>query len=95
MLFRREGSNMTVRCSCAPSDDDTVCEHRIAALKGDFSSLNILNGGQTEADRVLDMMKGTDIGDAIVQLAAAEEQIQSAQKDYQQARDQFIKTVND
>ncbi|MBF0097693.1 MAG: SulP family inorganic anion transporter [Magnetococcales bacterium] len=98
LCFRRAGSNLTVTCSCPHSqeNEESICEHRLQALRGDFSSLNILDDeDHIVIDTLQKLLEDTDVERAMQTLATAEEQIQSAQKEYQQAKEEIIKAVND
>ncbi|MEO5346729.1 MAG: SulP family inorganic anion transporter [Magnetococcus sp. YQC-9] len=58
ILLRREGSNLTVTCSCGRNDDDSTCDHRLAVLRGNFSALNLLNAGEYEIANISRMIAG-------------------------------------
>ncbi len=96
LLFRREGSNLTVTCSCAASQElEAICSHRLQALRGEFTTMNILNRDEEIVDHLDSLLEGTDVHRALETLSVAEEQMQTAQKDYQQAKEEIIKAVND
>ncbi|MBF0164734.1 MAG: sodium-independent anion transporter, partial [Magnetococcales bacterium] len=95
ILLRREGSNLTVSCTCGENDEEKTCDHRLAVLRGDFTALNLLNIEEHEIQNLTRMIQGTDVELAWSRLASTEKLMQEIQKDYQQAKDQIIKAMND
>lgn len=94
LIFRREGSNMTAVCSCS-QDEDSLCAHRRAILQGEGVQLNIVSGNEEQVMDVVQMMEGTDIGEALQMMTEMEDALQTIQKEYHQARELLEKAVND
>ncbi|GAB0057094.1 putative sulfate transporter [Candidatus Magnetaquicoccaceae bacterium FCR-1] len=95
ILLRREGSNLTVSCTCGGNDEERTCDHRLAVLRGDLSALNLLNTEEHEIRNLTRMIEGTDVELAWSRLSTTEKLMQEIQKDYQQAKDEIIKAMND
>lgn len=95
MVFRREGCNMTATCSCGEEDSDDLCEHRMAVLTGRGETLNFLDGNKHDLMQVMQMLRGTDVDQALREMTMADKFMQLAQKDYHAAKEQLRKSMND
>ncbi|MBF0214805.1 MAG: SulP family inorganic anion transporter [Magnetococcales bacterium] len=93
--FRREGSNMTISCTCESETQEPICTHLFAVLTGAMQSLNLLEGTPEEVERISRMMEGTDVEQALQRLVAADEELHSAQKEFHRAKEDLRKSAND
>lgn len=95
VIFQREGTNMSARCSCQQADANRLCFHRLTLLRGELGDLILVEGTEADVQNIPNMLQGTDIEQALKALDEAEELMQEAHEDYREAKAQMIDAMKD
>lgn len=61
--FWREGDNLSSSCTCPAGEKGMYCKHRLNLIAGDIS--NLVSKNVTDVDILKNMVKGTDVENAI------------------------------
>ncbi len=93
--FQRQGSNMSATCTCHTDNKNLLCPHRLKLLQGNLDDLILLEGSVEDVQKVRTMMEGTDIEVALKALESAEDMMQEAAQDYQEAKALVIDAMKD
>lgn len=77
--FRIHGLNMTTKRTCRAGENGRYCKHRFGILDG--SRENVVGDNFNDIGRVQSWLPGTDVEEALVDLAKAEALAAAAKKD--------------
>jgi uncharacterized Zn finger protein len=78
VTFPRRGDNLTARCTCPAGTVGQYCKHRFAILAGDQHGVVSPNVG--DIARVQEWLNGTDVEQALRELAEAEAEFDLAKQ---------------
>ncbi|MEO5348214.1 MAG: hypothetical protein H7836_01000 [Magnetococcus sp. YQC-3] len=92
VIFRKEGNNMTARCSCSAGTEG-VCQHQINLLSG--SADEVISHNKEEVAKLAEWIAGTDVGRAMHDVLHASVLLQNATEDFNAARKQLTKALRD
>ncbi|MBF0311337.1 MAG: SulP family inorganic anion transporter [Magnetococcales bacterium] len=93
--FRREGSNMSASCTCPQGEEESLCRHLMAVFLGDMDDLSLMEGTSKDAERVRELLKGTDVEAAVEEMMTADRLMRSSQKEYYAAKVNLQRSVKD
>ncbi|MBF0283459.1 MAG: hypothetical protein HQL51_03275 [Magnetococcales bacterium] len=93
VLFRKAGNNLTALCSCAAGTKNQLCKHRLAILLGDDSA--IVSDNVQDAATVRSWLIGSDVQQALHEMADAARALENAQEAYNSAKIHLLKTMLD
>lgn len=78
VTFSKEGSRLTANCTCPAATAGQSCKHRLAILSG--ATDGIVGDNQADVATVQAWLPGTDLAEAIQDLAIAETQLEQAKQ---------------
>ena len=70
VTFAKDGANLTATCSCRAGKLGQYCKHRLNILLGDTDGM--VGGDPADVAVVVSWLPGSDVEEALQQLAAAE-----------------------
>lgn len=78
VTFTKQGNNLNAFCTCPAGMHGQYCKHRFAIMSGD--SAGIVSDNGDEVERVRDWIAGSDVEDALCELAEAEHEFDAAKE---------------
>jgi len=91
--FLREDDNLTATCTCTAGMIGTYCKHRTSILLGDTSA--IVGGDIDRFDEIENLIPGTDVEDALVDIKELEDEMKQLKKQLTMAKKYLAQTMND
>ncbi len=70
LTFIKDGSSLTALCTCPAGEFGNVCKHRTNILAGKTNS--IVSDNEDEVAKVCELLKGSDVEEALNELRAVE-----------------------
>lgn len=92
VVFRKDGKNLTVLCSCATGIKD-ICQHKINILSG--SAKDVINANKDDLKKVKTLIGDTDVGRALQNLLECSNRMENATDDFNDAKKRLVKALND
>ena len=93
IIFTINNDQLLSTCTCQAGKHGVFCKHRFALLKGDTT--NILSGNETQITRIMDLLKGTKLEKALIQLEVAQNNYDLAYKQLTSAKKILSRTMNE
>jgi uncharacterized Zn finger protein len=93
VIFRKDGNNFTALCTCPAGQNGLYCKHRFNIIGG--SSQNIKSGNSELVKVVVEMVKGTDVEQAILELKEAEQKFEILKKEVSNLKKQLARKMLD
>lgn len=93
VVFSRRGLNITAECDCAAADKRQLCKHRLRLLDGvvdDLASNNV-----ADVAVLASWLPGSDIEQALLELQAAERNLDAAKQAVAVAKKQLERRMFD
>lgn len=84
VTLERSGSNLNAYCTCAAGSNGQYCKHRFRILSGNPEGLIDPDSGMLCT--AVDWLSGTDVEEALCELAKAEDRFESAKKELSKAK---------
>jgi uncharacterized Zn finger protein len=84
VTFQHDGSNLSAYCTCPAGDNGQNCKHRFAILDG--SDEKIVSNNKGDVKKVKSWLPGSDVEQALVKLAEAEEEFEEAKRKLSDAK---------
>lgn len=75
--FSREGRFLNTSCTCPAGEMRTHCKHRLSLFQGDISRV-FGDAPPNLAQRISEMVRGTDVEDALRAMFTAEAEVKTA-----------------
>ena len=82
--FSKEGDNLNAFCTCPAGENGQYCKHRFGIPSGSQTSIISNNGDQVAV--VQSWLPGSDLEEALIELAEAEHEHDHAKKRLSQAK---------
>lgn len=76
--FEREGENLNAFCTCPDGRNGNYCKHRFALIDGNRTI--VVSNNAEQVDELPEMIAGTDVESALVDLSEAIESYQQAEE---------------
>jgi len=70
VIFQREGDNMRASCTCPAGINKQYCKHRFALMRGEGNA--VISDNRHDVTKIPEMLKGTDVEKALIDLAESE-----------------------
>lgn len=84
VLIEKSGSNLNAFCTCPAGSNGQYCKHRFRILSGNPEGM--VSGDESLLVAVVDWLVGTDVEQAIGELARAEDALRFAQRAVKSAK---------
>ena len=91
--FRHDGNNLTAWCNCAKGELGQYCVHVLSILLGEGKGVVGENADQVETVR--SWVDSTDVGAALMELAAAEMALDTAKKEVNKVKEKVAQAIRD
>lgn len=78
VVIERVGENLRASCTCAAGEKGQYCKHRFQLFKG--SNIGVIGGDIATIPQLPNLVKGTDVERAMINLKEAESELVMAQK---------------
>lgn len=78
VTFKKSGNNLSAYCTCAAGQNGQYCKHRFQILEG--RTEGIVSGNEGMVPTIVAWLPGTDVAEAMAELAAAEREFEQAKK---------------
>jgi hypothetical protein len=91
--FRLDGNNLTAWCNCAKSELGQYCVHVLRILLGEDKG--VVGENVDKVETVRSWVSSTDVGAALMELAAAEMVLDTAKKEVVIAKEKVAQAIRD
>lgn len=78
VTFQRTGQHLSAFCTCPAGINGQYCKHRFSILRGETEG--IVGNNLSEVKTIVDLLVGTDIEDALIEMEQAEIEAERAKK---------------
>ena len=78
VIFELDGSNMNAFCNCPAGSKGQYCKHRFGIMRGETKGIVSINSA--DAEIIPSWLPGTDVEEALSQLAEAEHELAKIKK---------------
>ena len=93
VTFSKQGNNLTALCTCPAVEYGTHCKHRIALMKGDSSI--ILSDNKEDILKLQDMVRGTDVEEALNDYLETEKELEKLQEEFSKKKKKLARKMMD
>ena len=83
--FTRDGNSLKTSCTCQAGERQIHCKHRLSLIEGDTTQVRG-NAPPNLAQQIAAMVKGTDVEEAVLALAAAGAEAKTATEKLKRAK---------
>lgn len=84
VTFEKEGNKLNAYCTCPAGQNGMHCKHRLNILKGSIKK--IVNGNQSDVEKVVSWLHGTDLEEAIKRVDQLEKEASIIKKKLSRAK---------
>jgi uncharacterized Zn finger protein len=78
VTFQKTEQHLSASCTCPAGINGQYCKHRFSILRGEIEG--IVSNNLTEVKTIVDLLAGTDIEDALIEMKQAEIDAERAKK---------------
>jgi hypothetical protein len=93
ITFTKSGNNLTALCTCPAGQNGMYCKHRFRILSGSIEG--IISKNLDEVSQVNSWLSGSDIEEAINELAEAEMELLNAKKKVSSCKKKLARKMYD